>query len=137
MPDVTLSTPDTSPVTLTGWILLFGFGAIAVMVVGLVRVGASAESMTRGAGMMMLFVAIIFAIAQTRAGFTDTSAAFGMLGTIAGYVVGRYGAEPKGEGEGRGERERPPPRRRADVEDVAADGPAGRERTVEPPEKVH
>jgi VIT1/CCC1 family predicted Fe2+/Mn2+ transporter len=81
--------------TISSAVLVFGV-FIFLISAYLIKLGKSAEAVLRVMGTMLIIVAALFLVV---AGYTDTQIApvMGLLGTIAGYLLGKSGEEKKSD----------------------------------------
>lgn len=77
----------TNAATMSSIVLVFGL-MICVLVMVLMRQGRNADSVLKVMGTILIIISSIFLVV---AGYTDTQIApvMGLLGTIAGYLLGK------------------------------------------------
>ena len=77
----------TSAMTMSAIVLLFGL-LVILLATYLIRAGKNAESVLRIFGTILIILVAVFLVV---AGYTDTqiSPVMGLLGTIAGYLLGK------------------------------------------------
>jgi zinc transporter ZupT len=77
----------TNAATMSSIVLVFGL-LICVLVMMLMRQGRNADSVLKVMGTILIIISSIFLVV---AGYTDTQIApvMGLLGTIAGYLLGK------------------------------------------------
>lgn len=88
----------TDAMTMSATVLVFGF-LIILLATYLIRVGKNTESVLRIFGTILIVLVAVFLVV---AGYTDTQIApvMGLLGTIAGYLLGKDTRENKDTREG-------------------------------------
>ncbi|WP_447797766.1 hypothetical protein [Pseudomonas moraviensis] len=77
----------TNAATMSSIVLIFGL-LICILVMVLMRQGRNADSVLKVMGTILIIISSIFLVV---AGYTDTQIApvMGLLGTIAGYLLGK------------------------------------------------
>ena len=88
----------TDAMTISVIVLIFGF-LVILLATYLIRVGKNTESVLRIFGTILIVLVAVFLVV---AGYTDTQIApvMGLLGTIAGYLLGKDTRENRDSKEG-------------------------------------